>query len=207
MSHANEAKVPRTHITFVCVLFTMHVFCFSRSFTADLWSQQAHDVVITRTDVDATWRHNDVSTTSFRRHVPAGMKLQLPSATLIPHFPAQGILVTDFQVVRSENLNGHASPMGVELATPCMKGITLSTRPGGPQTQTNSEDSVQTNMHRLACSPRLYMYSRLSLSRSRRDPLKHFEISVLRHIRFAELRKIPMEQPNFTTEHVMCPFS
>ena len=26
-------------------------------------------------------------------------------------------------------------------------------------------------------------YSRLSLSRSRRDPLKHFEISVLRHIR------------------------
>ena len=32
-------------------------------------------------------------------------------------------------------------------------------------------------------------YSRLSLSRSRMDPLKHFEISVLRHIRFAELRK------------------
>ena len=32
-------------------------------------------------------------------------------------------------------------------------------------------------------------YSRLSLSRSRKDPLKHFEISVLRHIRFAELRK------------------
>ena len=32
------------------------------------------------------------------------------------------------------------------------------------------------------------MYSRLSLSRSRRDPLKHFEISVVRHIRFAELK-------------------
>ena len=47
-----------------------------------------------------------------------------------------------------------------------------------------------------------YMYSQLSLSRSRRDPLKHFEISVLRHIRFAELRKIPMEQPNFTNELV-----
>ena len=31
-------------------------------------------------------------------------------------------------------------------------------------------------------------YSRLSLSRSQRDPLKNFEISVLRHIRFAELR-------------------
>ena len=32
-------------------------------------------------------------------------------------------------------------------------------------------------------------YSRLSLSRSRRDPLKHFEISVLRYIRCAVLRK------------------
>ena len=38
-------------------------------------------------------------------------------------------------------------------------------------------------------------YSRFSLSRSRRDPLKHFEVSVLRHIRFAELRKIPIELP------------
>ena len=45
--------------------------------------------------------------------------------------------------------------------------------------------------------------SRLLLSRSRRDPLKHFEISVLRHIRCAELRKIPIEQPNFTNEHVI----
>ena len=32
-------------------------------------------------------------------------------------------------------------------------------------------------------------YSRLSLSRSPRDSMKHFEISELRHIRFAELRK------------------
>ena len=32
-------------------------------------------------------------------------------------------------------------------------------------------------------------YSRLSLSRSPRDSLKYFEISVSRHIRFAELRK------------------
>ena len=45
------------------------------------------------------------------------------------------------------------------------------------------------------------IYSRLSLSR--RDPLKHFEISVLRHIRCAELRKIPNKQPNFTNEHVI----
>ena len=47
------------------------------------------------------------------------------------------------------------------------------------------------------------IYSRLSLSRNRRDSLKHFEISVLRHIRFAELRKIPMEQTNFTNKHVI----
>ena len=45
-------------------------------------------------------------------------------------------------------------------------------------------------------------YSQLSLSRSRRDPLKHFEISVLRYIRFAELRKIQIEQPNFTNKYV-----
>ena len=32
-------------------------------------------------------------------------------------------------------------------------------------------------------------YSRLSLSRIPRDSLKYFEISVVRHIRFAELRK------------------
>ena len=46
-------------------------------------------------------------------------------------------------------------------------------------------------------------YSRLSLSLSRRDPLKQFETSVLRHTRFAELRKIPIKQPNFTNEHVI----
>ena len=45
-------------------------------------------------------------------------------------------------------------------------------------------------------------YSRLSLSRSQRDPQKNFEISELRHIRFAELRKIPIKLPNFTNEHV-----
>ena len=33
------------------------------------------------------------------------------------------------------------------------------------------------------------VYSRLSLSRTPRDFTKHFEISVLRHIRFVELRK------------------
>ena len=40
------------------------------------------------------------------------------------------------------------------------------------------------------------------LSRSRRDPLKHFEISVLRHIRSAELRKIQIGQI-FTNKFVI----
>ena len=35
----------------------------------------------------------------------------------------------------------------------------------------------------------LIVYSRLSLSRNRRDPQKHVEISVLRHIRLVVLRK------------------
>ena len=33
------------------------------------------------------------------------------------------------------------------------------------------------------------IHSRLSLSRNRRDPLKHFDTSILRHIRFVVLRK------------------
>ena len=41
------------------------------------------------------------------------------------------------------------------------------------------------------------IYSRLSLFRNRRDPQKHFEISVLRHIRFVVLRKKIFEQPKF----------
>ena len=47
------------------------------------------------------------------------------------------------------------------------------------------------------------LYSRLSLSGNRRDPLKHFEISVLRHIRFVVLRKKQLEQPNFTNDYVI----
>ena len=46
------------------------------------------------------------------------------------------------------------------------------------------------------------IYSRLSLSRNRRDPQKHFEISVLRHIRFVVLREKQFEQPNFTNDYV-----
>ena len=45
-------------------------------------------------------------------------------------------------------------------------------------------------------------YSRLSLSRNRRDHHEHFEISVLRHIRFVILRK-KFEQPNFTNDYVI----
>ena len=47
------------------------------------------------------------------------------------------------------------------------------------------------------------IYSQFSLSRSRRDPLKNFEISVLRLIRFAELRKIQIKPPNFTNKYVV----
>ena len=49
------------------------------------------------------------------------------------------------------------------------------------------------------------MYNRLSLSRIRRDPLKHFEISVLRHIRFEVLNKKQFEQPNFTNDCNLTP--
>ena len=43
-------------------------------------------------------------------------------------------------------------------------------------------------------------YSRLSLSRNRRDPQNQFEISVLRHIRFVVLRKKQFEKPIFTND-------
>ena len=49
----------------------------------------------------------------------------------------------------------------------------------------------------------VHIYSRLSLSQSPRDSLKYFQISVLRHIRFADLRKKCIEQPNFTNEYVI----
>ena len=70
----------------------------------------------------------------------------------------------------------------------------------------NSKSSDQTdrsiNSGQSLCISNIN-YSQLSLSRSQWDPLKHFEISVLRHIRFAELRKIPIEQPNFTNERAL----
>ena len=40
-------------------------------------------------------------------------------------------------------------------------------------------------------------------ARIRKDPLKHFEISVLRHIRFVVLNKKQLEQPNFTNDYVI----
>ena len=45
-----------------------------------------------------------------------------------------------------------------------------------------------------------HRYSRLSLSRNRRDPQKQFEISVLRHIRIVVLRIKQFEQPIFTND-------
>ena len=36
-----------------------------------------------------------------------------------------------------------------------------------------------------------------------KDSQKHFEISELRHIRFAVLRKKQFEQPNFTNDYVI----
>ena len=47
------------------------------------------------------------------------------------------------------------------------------------------------------------VYSRLSLSRTPRDSMKYFEISVPRHIRFGELRKKVFEQPHLTNIYVM----
>ena len=48
--------------------------------------------------------------------------------------------------------------------------------------------SIVTEIIKSICEDRK-KYSRLSLSRIPRDSLKYFEISVLRHVRFAELRK------------------
>ena len=49
--------------------------------------------------------------------------------------------------------------------------------------------SSETDAYLLVRIRDLMKYSRLSLSRIPRDSLKYFEISVVRHIRFAELRK------------------
>ena len=65
-------------------------------------------------------------------------------------------------------------------------------------------DVYRTDSHQFTCDVVHIIYSQLSVSRSRRDPLKHLEISVLRHIRCAELRKIQIKQPNFTNKFVIC---
>ena len=44
----------------------------------------------------------------------------------------------------------------------------------------------------------IYIYSRLSLSRTPRDSMKQIEISVLRHIRFADSGKQLIKQPPLT---------
>ena len=49
------------------------------------------------------------------------------------------------------------------------------------------------------------LVSGLSLSRIPRDSMKYFEISVLRHIRFAELKKKVFEQPHLINIYVIGP--
>ena len=61
---------------------------------------------------------------------------------------------------------------------------------------------IKTENDRVASDTNVPIYSRLSLSRNRRDPQKRFEISVLRHIRFVVLRKKQFEQPIFTNDYV-----
>ena len=46
-----------------------------------------------------------------------------------------------------------------------------------------------THLHSLVWACPIHIYNRLSLSRIPRDSLKHFEISVLRHIRVERVRK------------------
>ena len=60
--------------------------------------------------------------------------------------------------------------------------------------------AVTSNLYRI-CNLRLY--SRLSLSQNRRYPLKHFEISILRHIRFIVLRKKIFEQPQYINDYII----
>ena len=47
-----------------------------------------------------------------------------------------------------------------------------------------------------------YIQSTLVISKSK-GPSETLRVSVLRHIKYAELRQIPNEQPNFTDEHVI----
>ena len=68
----------------------------------------------------------------------------------------------------------------------------------------SNKDKISYSDPGNACvDPSMYKYSRLSLSRNRRDPLKNFEISVLRHISCVVLRKKQFEQPKFTNDYVI----
>ena len=74
-------------------------------------------------------------------------------------------------------------------------------------------------MYMASFCPRLYTFNRMDqnvsyvikvlniqstlvISKSK-GPSKHFEISVLRHIRFVVLRKKQFQQPNFTNDYVI----
>ena len=63
-----------------------------------------------------------------------------------------------------------------------------------------SEGPFEFEITRVDCN--LY-YSQLSLSRSQRDSLEHFEISLIRHIRSGKLWKRQVEQPNFRKKYIL----
>ena len=68
-----------------------------------------------------------------------------------------------------------------------------------------SNVSVTTKLTLMRKKQQKTRYSQLSLSRGPRDSLKYFKISVLGHIRFAELRKKYIEQPNFKWINYLTP--
>ena len=64
----------------------------------------------------------------------------------------------------------------------------------------NTGHSIKSLNHSLQTKTK---YSLLWLSRNLRDHHKHFEISILRHIRFVILRKKQFEKRNFTNDYVI----
>ena len=124
-------------------------------------------------------RRHHVASTSLRRHVPAGNLAPLGPPPNSKPWPAQ-YSKPSYAYVKKGLLS---------------KELPLIEKKGKMQ-RLFSWKSSHVFKHRSK-------YSRLSLSRNRRDRHKQFEISVLRHIRFVVLRKTQFEQPNFTNDYVI----
>ena len=113
----------------------------------------------------------------------------------------QGIQRTDQQFVSNREDSGHIALMCRHV---CVLSSGILSRKYSPHLfQTTWMQFLFTlfgytnlNVHWLSIIP-WFIYSRLSLSRNRRDPQKKFEISVLRHIRFLVLRKKTIWTTNF----------